>query len=141
MLSIITPTPDAVPDNNLLRNVLAALATFLMAAGAWMLRKMNKTPNVPPGSLAVNTDAELRRDLNEKLRRELQPYRDTIDQLSDALTASADKFDKAARLHNSEIGFLRSDLQEIRGEMNQLSLRVGRQGGVLRGLEDRFNEE
>jgi hypothetical protein len=138
MLSIITPTPDAVPDNNLLRNVLAALATFLMAAGAWMLRKMNKTPNVPSGS---RIDAELRRDLNEKLRRELQPYRDTIDQLSDALTASADKFDKAARLHNSEIGFLRSDLQEIRGEMNQLSLRVGRQGGVLRGLEDRFNEE
>ncbi len=102
---------------------LAALATLLMTAGGLILRKLNKTPR--PKDLTGDDYARMRQELEEHFRRDLRPIREALDSLSRQLA--------------SDSSSTRGDIQEIRGELGQLSMRVSRQGGVLKGLEDRLN--
>lgn len=55
---------------------------------------------------------------NNALRRDLQLLKEAVEQISRDLL---------------------SEMSSVRGELNQLDQRVARQGGVLRGLEKRFN--
>ncbi len=112
-------------NNNVLNAFLAGLATFLMGIGAWILNKLNKTPR--PRDLTNVEYLRIRRELEVQFRQDMKPLYEALDALTKSLM--------------SESTSLRGDMQELRGEMGQLSQRVSRQGGVLRGLEDRFNAD
>lgn len=141
----LTP-PDAPSDGNVVHAVLGSLAALLMAAGAWILRKTGKAPR--PKSVSEREYEFLKTEMEEKFKRDLQPIKDSLDRLSSAFIVNnaavqqnADQMERLSRAHSSEASSLRGDMQEMRGELGQLILRVARQGGVLRGLEERFNAE
>lgn len=125
--------PDPGTDNTMSR-FLTGGALLLMSAGGLILKKLNKTPR--PKDLTAGDYLRLRKDLEGMLDERLKTQLDL--KFRENLAPLIQQMDDLSVALSSGVSRSRRDMNQLRGEFEQLNERVGTIGGVLDGFSERF---
>ena len=127
--------PESGRDSSV-TNIVAGVATFLMALGAYILRKLHKTPR--PDNLSFKDYESLKKDIEIYMGREVHSITESVEELRVIMESNVGDLRTELRLISQSTA---RQVASIRGEMQQISLQLAEQGGTLRGLTSRMDNE